>query len=442
MTSEIDTSDADPRATTSVRRGNPLRGNLLRGRHMRRWLHVSFPLLIAFSVAQLSKTSIGVIVTDQGFSHQFGLDTHPGSVGWLTSLFLYAYGIAMLGWGFVLKRIGPRRAMLVGTAIWVVALALPPFVHTLNELYGTRLLLAVGEACFYPVAHTLTARWFPMRERARANASWLSGIFIGSAIGSSLTTVMITGMGWRATFFVQAAIAAVFAFFIVLVFLQDRPETAANVSREEVEHIEADRFETTTAVPKHGPSSPFRNYRYWLTMLMYVGTNAPFYGLVTWVPLYLKDARHVTLANIGIVLTVANVVSIGVMLLIGRLSDRTVKRAGWAAWGFAVEGIGIAGTGLFGNATVDSVFIFLGLAGNAWCVVTNWSLLHSLMPTDQSEYSSSVFSSLTNVVGAVLPALMGVLLTATGSFAAGFGLMFLFVLVSLGCCLVLRPQGY
>jgi ACS family glucarate transporter-like MFS transporter len=430
---------SDPRTRTAAK---PTSGTAVRGRHMQRWLHVSFPLLIAFSVAQLSKSSIGVIVTDHAFSHQFGLDKHPGSVGWLTSLFLYAYGIALFGWGFILKRIGPRKSMLVGTAIWVVALVLPPFVDTLNELYGTRILLAVGEACFYPVAHTLTARWFPMQERARANASWLSGIFVGSAVGSSLTTVMISGAGWRVTFLVQAVIAALFAFCLVLVFLQDRPESASSVSEEEVAHIEADRFENTTAVPKLGPDSPFRNYRYWLTMLMYIGTNVPFYGLVTWVPLYLQQARHVALGDIGIVLTVANVLSIVVMVLVGRASDRKVKRAGWAAMGFAVEGLGIAGTALFSNAGLDSFFIFLGLAGNAWCVVTNWSLLHSLMPTHQSEHSSSVFASVTNLVGAVLPALMGTLLTATGTYTAGFGVLFVAVMISFGCCLVLRPQGY
>jgi MFS family permease len=418
------------------------RTGLLRGRHMHRWLHVSLPLLIAFSVAQLSKSSIGVFVADGSFSHQFGLDRHPGSVGWLTSLFLYAYGIALFGWGFVLKRLGPRASMLIGTAIWVVALALPPFTDTLGELYATRVLLAVGEACFYPVAHTLTARWFPMHERARANASWLSGIFVGSALGSSLTTSMLSAFDWRTTFVVQAVIALLLAFLVVLVLLQDRPDPARGVSEEEVRHIVEGRFESTTAVPKRGPDSPFRNYRYWLTMLMYVGTNAPFYGLVTWVPLYLRQERHVRLGDIGTLLTVANVLSIVVMVLVGRASDRKVKRAGWAAVGFTIEGIGIAGTALSGSAGADSVFIFLGLAGNAWCVVTNWSLLHSLMPTHRSEYSSSVFSSITNLVGAALPALMGTLLTATGSYTAGFGLLFVSVVVSLVCCLVLLPQGY
>ncbi|WP_127355009.1 MFS transporter [Actinacidiphila soli] len=418
------------------------RTTALRGRHMHRWLHVSLPLLIAFSVAQLSKSSIGVFVADPSFRQEFGLDLHPGAVGWLTSLFLYAYGVALFLWGFVLKRFGPRTSMLVGTGIWVVALALPPFVHSLNQLYGTRILLAIGEACFYPVAHTLTARWFPMHERARANASWLSGIFVGSALGSSLTTSMLSAFSWRTTFLVQALIALAFAFLVVLVLLQDRPDPDRGISEAEVRHIVEGRFESTTVVPKRGPESPFRNYRYWLTMLMYIGTNAPFYGLVTWVPLYLQQERHVKLSDIGLLLTVANVLSIVVMVLVGRASDRKVKRAGWAAIGFTIEGTGIAGTALSGSAGLDSFFIFLGLAGNAWCVVTNWSLLHSLMPTRQSEYSSSVFSSLTNLVAAALPALMGTLLAATGSYTAGFGVLFVSVVISLGCCLVLLPQGY
>jgi hypothetical protein len=75
-------------------------------------------------------------------------------------------------------------------------------------------------------------------------------------------------------------------------------------------------------------------------------------------------------------------------------------------------------------------------------VVTNWSLLHSLMPRHHSEYSSSEFSSIKNLVGEALPALVGTLLTTTGSCTAGFGLMFVTVLISLGCCLVLHPQAY
>jgi hypothetical protein len=37
---------------------------------------------------------------------------------------------------------------------------------------------------------------------------------------------------------------------------------------------------------------------------------------------------------------------------------------------------------------------------------------------------------------------MGTLLVATGSYTAGFGVLFVSVVISLGCCLVLLPQGY
>ena len=409
----------------------------------RRWLHVGMPLLVSFAVAQLMKTSVGIVVASPTFAERFHVAAHSAAVGWVSSSFLYAYGVALLLWGFLVKWWGPRRAMLVGSAIWVLSLAITPFVTTIPELYGTRIALGIGEACFYPVAHTLTARWFPIQERARANASWLSGIFVGSTFASFLTTATLSGLGWSGTFYVQAAIALVLAFGLTLLFVHDDPREATVVTEGEVEHIEKNRFETTKLIPKRGPDSPFRNYRYWLTMLMYLGSNIPFYGLVTWLPTFLKEQRHLNFGVVGVILTAANALSIVVMLLVGIGSDRRMRRAGFAAVGFAIEGIGILGA-VLGPADTLAVgfFVFLGLAGNAWCIVANWGLLHSLMPTRSVESSSGLFSSLTNIVGAGAPALMGVLLAATGSYTSGFMLLVGTVVISIICCLVLVPQRY
>jgi hypothetical protein len=63
---------------------------------------------------------------------------------------------------------------------------------------------------------------------------------------------------------------------------------------------------------------------------------------------------------------------------------------------------------LFPDSTlVVGVWVFLGLAGNAWSIVAIWGLLLSLMPTEDVEHSSGLFSTLTNLVGAGAPALIG-----------------------------------
>ena len=409
----------------------------------RRWLYISFPLLVSFAVAQLVKTSMGIVAASPEFINRFHVGPHSSAVGWASSSFLYAYGLAMLGWGYLVKRIGPRRAMLLGSGIWVIALAVTPFVHTIPQLYGTRIALGAGEACFYPVAHTLTARWFPIQERARANASWLSGIFVGSTVASSLTAVSLTSLGWAGAFWVQAGIALVLAFGVTLLLIRDDPRSAATVGSAEVTHIEENRFENTRLIPKAGPDSPYRNYRYWLTMVMYLGTNIPFYGLVTWLPLYLRDQRHISFGMVGVILTLANALSIVVMVLVSMWSDRRMRRASVAAAGFAVEAIGILGAVLYPeNTLVIGVWVFLGLAGNAWCIVANWGLLHSLMPTDEAERSSGVFSSLTNLAGAGAPALVGWMLSTTGSYTPGFLFLVATIVVSIACCAVLIPQRY
>lgn len=409
----------------------------------RRWLYISFPLLVSFAVAQLVKTSMGIVAASPEFINRFHVGPHSSAVGWASSSFLYAYGLAMLGWGYLVKRIGPRRAMLLGSGIWVIALAVTPFVHTIPQLYGTRIALGAGEACFYPVAHTLTARWFPIQERARANASWLSGIFVGSTVASSLTAVSLTSLGWAGAFWLQAGIALVLAFGVSLLLIRDDPRSAATVGSAEVTHIEENRFENTRLIPKAGPDSPYRNYRYWLTMVMYLGTNIPFYGLVTWLPLYLREQRHISFGMVGVILTLANALSIVVMVLVSMWSDRRMRRASVAAAGFAVEAIGILGAVLYPvNTLVIGVWVFLGLAGNAWCIVANWGLLHSLMPTDEAERSSGVFSSLTNLAGAGAPALVGWMLSTTGSYTPGFLFLVATIVVSIACCAVLIPQRY
>jgi MFS family permease len=409
----------------------------------RRWLYISFPLLVSFAVAQLVKTSMGIVAASPEFINRFHVGPHSSAVGWASSSFLYAYGVAMLGWGYLVKRIGPRRAMLLGSGIWVLALAVTPFVHTIPQLYGTRIVLGAGEACFYPVAHTLTARWFPIQERARANASWLSGIFVGSTVASSLTAVSLTSLGWAGAFWLQAGIALVLAFGVSLLLIRDDPRGANAVGSAEVTHIEENRFENTDLIPKAGSQSPYRNYRYWLTMLMYLGTNIPFYGLVTWLPLYLREQRHISFGMVGLILTAANALSIVVMIGVSMWSDRRMRRASVAAAGFAVEAIGILGAVLFPeNTLVIGVWVFLGLAGNAWCIVANWGLLHSLMPTEEVEHSSGVFACLTNLAGAGAPALIGWLLSTTGSYTPGFLFLVATIVVSIACCAVLIPQRY
>jgi MFS family permease len=412
-------------------------------RGTRRWLYVGLPLLVSFAVAQLVKTSFGIVAASPAFIDRFHVGPHSSAVGWASSSFLYAYGAALLAWGYIVKQIGPRRAMLAGSAIWVIALAVTPFVHTIPQLYGTRIALGAGEACFYPVAHTLTARWFPIQERARANASWLSGIFVGSTVASFLSSVTLTSFGWMGTFYVQAAIALVLAFGVTALLIRDDPRGTSTVRSAEVTHIEENRFETTTLIPKNGPESPYRNYRYWVTMLMYLGTNIPFYGLVTWLPLYLKEQRHISFGVVGGILTAANALSIVVMIIVGMRSDKRMRRAGLAAMGFVVEGAGILGIVLLPtNTLVVGIFVFLGLAGNAWCIVTNWGLLHSLMPTGEVERSSGIFSSLTNLAGAGAPALIGWMLSTTGSYTPGFLLLVGTIVVSIACCLILMPQRY
>ena len=63
-------------------------------------------------------------------------------------------------------------------------------------------------------------------------------------------------------------------------------------------------------------------------------------------------------------------------------------------------------------------------------------------PTEQVEHSSGLFSALTNLAGAGAPALIGWLLSTTGSYTPGFLFMVATIVVSIICCGILIPQKY
>lgn len=66
-------------------------------------------------------------------------------------------------------------------------------------LVVTRIFLGVFESACNPPAYGLIADYFHPNYRTSANSIYSLGIYIGGAL-SSLTAVIITGLGWRWTF--------------------------------------------------------------------------------------------------------------------------------------------------------------------------------------------------------------------------------------------------
>lgn len=164
-----------------------------------------FWLFVLSAVAYLDRTNISIAGPHIG--REFAVDnTH---LGWVFSAFLIGYASFQVPAGLLARRLGPRRSLSLGLA-WCSAFAVltalvPPNVRgALLLLALVRFGLGAGEAAMYPSASQFVERWFPVKERGKANGLIFAGIGIGAGLTPPMVTAIILRHGWRASFWFSA----------------------------------------------------------------------------------------------------------------------------------------------------------------------------------------------------------------------------------------------
>jgi MFS family permease len=136
-------------------------------------------------------------------------------VGLLGSAFTLVYAVGALPFGLWADR-GLRKTVIgTGVAIWSAATLLTGFTTNFLQLFGTRALLGIGEASYFPPSASLLADFFPREVRGRAMSVWSAGAVFGIAVGFAGGGILAVHYGWRPAFFASAVpglILAVLAF--------------------------------------------------------------------------------------------------------------------------------------------------------------------------------------------------------------------------------------
>src|SRR5258708_14174114 len=99
-----------------------------------RWWLIA-PILVVFVIVnQLDKTNVSVLIASPQFVSDLGATGQPGRLGFLATSFFIGYGFSLMGWGFVVDRIGPRRSAILGVAGWAVTTACCGFAGSLTAM--------------------------------------------------------------------------------------------------------------------------------------------------------------------------------------------------------------------------------------------------------------------------------------------------------------------
>ncbi|GAA1009378.1 putative Multidrug efflux protein [Streptomyces sp. F-3] len=133
-------------------------------------------------------------------------DLRPGAIEllWIVDSYPLVCASLLILFGTLGDRVGRRRILLLGYALFGVASALAAFAPTPQVLIFARALLGVGGAMIMPATLSLLRQVFPdRRERALAIGVWSAVAAVGAAIGPLLGGFLLEHFWWGSVFLVN-----------------------------------------------------------------------------------------------------------------------------------------------------------------------------------------------------------------------------------------------
>src|SRR5262245_29032859 len=125
--------------------------------------------------------------------------------GWLAFVNLMVFALASAISGPIADRIGPRKVIFTGVAIWSAATIGSAFCHSFWSLLICRAIVGVGEGAYGPSANALLIEAAPPDKRGRALGIYNVGMAFGATTGLVLGNALASVIDWHHVFLIAGA---------------------------------------------------------------------------------------------------------------------------------------------------------------------------------------------------------------------------------------------
>ncbi len=252
-------------------------------------------------------------------------------IGILSMCFMIVYVAVSIPASWIIDRYGLRTGVGIGAVFTGVFGLLRAFAGTdYTILLLAQIGVAIGQPFILNAITKLSARWFPMGERATAAGLGTLAMYIGILAGMTLTPYLILGSGIDGMLYIygifSVSIAAIF-----LLFIKERPPTAPCLPEQEERSIVFDGFMQTLRT---------RDF-IWLMIIFFIGLGV-FNSVTTWIEDIMRP-RGFTATQAGITGGLMIIGGIVGALIIPMLSDRYKKRTPFIILALFGSTLGLAG---------------------------------------------------------------------------------------------------
>lgn len=257
-----------------------------------RYRIIGVTMLMAF-ILYLDRICMAEIVKSVSFNNDLKLTKEQ--IGSILSAFFFTYALCQVPAGWASDRFGARTTLTLYIVLWSLCTLLTGFMSSFVGLLTARLLCGVAEAGAYPTCMALVRKWIPLDGRAGAAGLVAFGGRIGGTLAPVLTIWMIVTMGhWRMSLWIDGAIGLVVALLFWIV-VRSNPHEHPKVNAAELALI--GRVEKEPVLSGRELASALwrfcKSVSLWANSINQLLVNLSWGFLVTWLPTYLVEERHV-----------------------------------------------------------------------------------------------------------------------------------------------------
>lgn len=161
------------------------------------------------------------------------LGAGPGAVALTLSAFIAGMGAGQILWGPLSDRIGRRRPVLIGVALYIAASIACALAPTIEPLIAARFVQGVGGCASLVVARAVVRDRWDTVETARIFSYLTLVMGLAPVLAPAIGALLLGSAGWRSVFWVLAIFGAVVGAAVLSSLPETRDRAAARRARAE-----------------------------------------------------------------------------------------------------------------------------------------------------------------------------------------------------------------
>jgi EmrB/QacA subfamily drug resistance transporter len=194
---------------------------------------------------------------------------------WIVDAYNLAFAALVLAAGNLGDRVGRKRVLLAGLAVFGIATVAGGLGTSPGELIAARAVMGLGAALIFPATLSLLTNVFTERgERARAIGLWGATTGVGIAVGPIVGGWLLEHFSWSSVFYALAPIAALGALLVMTSVPTSRDPQAPPADRAGLVLSTAAMallIYTIIEAPNHGWTAPRSVAGFALTLTLIAG---------------------------------------------------------------------------------------------------------------------------------------------------------------------------